>query len=134
MGYNVVGFDPTPNSPCGQVADEQIVAKFDDGPALHELAQKCDVITYEFENVDAQAVELLESLGKNVFPDSRVLKIAQNRWFEKEFLRDCGIGVADFLKVTHAADLEVAAQANRFSQPVENHYRRLRWQGAGRFR
>jgi 5-(carboxyamino)imidazole ribonucleotide synthase len=110
MGYNVVVFDPTPNSPCGQVADEQIVANFDDEPALHKLAQKCDVITYEFENVDAQAVELLESLGKNVFPDSRVLKIAQNRWFEKEFLRDCGIGVADFLKVTHAADLEIAAQ------------------------
>jgi 5-(carboxyamino)imidazole ribonucleotide synthase len=59
LGYNVVVLDPTPNSPCGQVADEQIVAGFDDEAALRQLAGKCDVITYEFENVDAQAVELL---------------------------------------------------------------------------
>src|SRR6185436_2852698 len=82
LGYNVIVLDPTPNAPCGQVADEQIVAQFDDEPSLRRLAEKCDVITYEFENVNLQAVELLERLGKKVFPDSQVLKISQNRWFE----------------------------------------------------
>jgi 5-(carboxyamino)imidazole ribonucleotide synthase len=110
MGYNVLVFDPAPNSPAGQVADAQIVADFDDEPALHQLAEKCEVITYEFENVAVRAVEWLESWGQKVFPDSRVLKIAQNRWFEKEFLRDCGIGVTDFCKVTSLTELEVAAQ------------------------
>jgi 5-(carboxyamino)imidazole ribonucleotide synthase len=110
LGYNVVVLDPTPNSPCGQVADEQIVAGFDDEAALRQLAGKCDVITYEFENVDAQAVELLENSGKKVYPDCRVLRISQNRWSEKEFLRQNGIGVADFYKVTTPADLEVAAR------------------------
>lgn len=110
LGYNVVVLDPTPNAPCGQVADEQIVANFDDETALRQLAGKCEVITYEFENVAAQAVELLESLGKKVWPDSHVLKISQNRWAEKEFLRQNGVGVADFYKVTSSADVEVAAR------------------------
>jgi 5-(carboxyamino)imidazole ribonucleotide synthase len=109
LGYNVVVLDPTPDAPCGQVADEQIVAQFDDEAALRRLAEKCDVITYEFENVSVQAVELLESLDKKVFPDSRVLKISQNRWFEKEFLRQNGVGVADFCRVTTIAGVEIAA-------------------------
>jgi 5-(carboxyamino)imidazole ribonucleotide synthase len=86
------------------------VAQFDDEPALRRLAEKCDVITYEFENVNLQAVELLENLGKKVFPDSRVLKISQNRWFEKEFLRQSGVGVADFFRVTNSTEVESAAQ------------------------
>jgi 5-(carboxyamino)imidazole ribonucleotide synthase len=110
MGYNVLVFDPAPNSPAGQAADAQIVANFDNEPALRRLAEECAVITYEFENVAVRAVEGLESWGQKVFPDSRALKIAQNRWLEKEFLRGCGIGVADFCKVTSRAELEVAAR------------------------
>jgi len=110
LGYKVVVLDPTPGCPCGQVADEQIVANFDDEPALRQLAEKCEVITYEFENVDSRAVELLEQLGRKVFPDSQALKISQNRWAEKEFLRRSGVGVADFFKVASLADLETAMQ------------------------
>ncbi len=110
LGYKVVVLDPAPGCPCGQVADEQIVAQFDDELALRQLADKCDVITYEFENVDSQAVELLEHLGCKVFPDSQALKISQNRWAEKEFLRRSEVGVADFFKVANPADLEAAAQ------------------------
>lgn len=109
LGYKVVVLDPTPGCPCGQVADEQIVAKFDDELALRQLAEKCDVITYEFENVDSRAVELLERLGRKVFPDSQALKISQNRWAEKEFLGRSEVGVADFFKVASVADLENAA-------------------------
>lgn len=110
LGYKVVVLDPTPGCPCGQVADEQIVANFDNELALRQLAEKCEVITYEFENVDSRAVELLEQLGRKVFPDSNVLKISQNRWAEKEFLRRSGVDVADFFKVANFADLETAAQ------------------------
>lgn len=110
LGYKVVVLDPTPGCPCGQVADEQIVASFDDELALRQLAEKCEVITYEFENVDSRAVELLEHLGRKVFPDSNALKISQNRWAEKEFLRRSGVDVADFFKVANFADLETAMQ------------------------
>ena len=90
MGYRVITLEPAPDSPCGQVADEQIQADYTDESALRRLAERCDAITYEFENIDAHSVEFLEGLGKPVHPDSRVLRISQDRLLEKEFLRNAG--------------------------------------------
>ena len=56
MGYNVVVLDPKPNSPAGQVADEQITATFDDFSALRNLAQKTEVLTFEFEHIDVESL------------------------------------------------------------------------------
>jgi 5-(carboxyamino)imidazole ribonucleotide synthase len=109
MGYRVVTLEPAHDSPCGQVADEQIEAEYTDESALKKLAERCDVVTYEFENIDARAVEFLEGLGKAVHPDSRVLRISQDRLLEKTFLRDAGLGVAEFMAVDSAEDLKAAA-------------------------
>ena len=109
MGYRVVTLEPTPDSPCGQVADEQILADYTDEDALRRLAAACDVVTYEFENIDAHAVEFLEGLGKAVHPGSQVLRVSQDRLLEKEFLRDAGLGVTAFMAVDTAADLDIAA-------------------------
>ena len=51
MGYRVVTLEPFPNSPTGQIADEQIVAAYDDLRAIGELGARSDVVTYEFENI-----------------------------------------------------------------------------------
>jgi 5-(carboxyamino)imidazole ribonucleotide synthase len=108
MGYRVVTLEPTPDSPCGQVADEQILADYTDEAALKRLADACDVVTYEFENIDARAVEFLEGLGKAVHPDSRVLRISQDRLLEKDFLRGAGLGVTAYLALNSEADLAEA--------------------------
>jgi 5-(carboxyamino)imidazole ribonucleotide synthase len=110
MGYRVVTLDPGADSPCGQVADRQIEAEYTDRAALAELAKASDVITYEFENVDAAAVEYLEGLGKPVRPGSKVLRITQDRLLEKEFLRSAGLGVTAFRSVASEADLEAAGK------------------------
>jgi 5-(carboxyamino)imidazole ribonucleotide synthase len=110
MGYRVITLDPSPDSPCGQVADSQIESDYADESGLRRLAESCDVITYEFENIDAHAVEFLEGLGKAVHPDSRVLRISQDRLLEKKFLRDAGLGVAAFMAVDSPEDLAIAAE------------------------
>ena len=56
-GMKVITLDPTPNCPCGQVADKQIVAEYSDVKAIEELAKESDVLTYEFENVDLNALK-----------------------------------------------------------------------------
>ncbi len=108
LGYRVITLEPSSDSPCGQVADAQIEAAYNDKKALQELAEQCDVITYEFENIDAEAVEYLESLHKPVYPSSKVLKTTQNRIREKAFLREAGIPVADFQLVRTQADFAKA--------------------------
>lgn len=107
MGYRFVTMDPTPDAPCGQVADKQIVAPYDDVQAALQLAQDSDLITYEFENVDAAVAEILET--KSFVPQgSRLLRITQNRIQEKTAVQQMGIPVAPFRVVTSLADLKAA--------------------------
>ena len=107
MGYDVICLDPTPNSPCGQVADDQIVAPFDDMDAALRLGERSDVIIYEFENIDVRLVEALEK--KYYLPQgSRILSIAQDRIKEKTAMEENGFPVAPFRIVRNYQDLEAA--------------------------
>ena len=56
-GFKIAVLDPTPNCPCGQVADIEITAKYDDLDALQQLAKVSDVITFEFENISGEALD-----------------------------------------------------------------------------
>jgi 5-(carboxyamino)imidazole ribonucleotide synthase len=109
MGYCVIVLDPQEHSPCGQVADEQIVANYDDKAAVAELGRRSDVVTFEFENIAVESVEHLEKLGYRVTPSSDVLRITQDRLLEKRFVRECGIATADFAEIDRIEDLSRAA-------------------------
>lgn len=95
MGYRIIVLDPTENCPTAQVADEQIVAAYDDMQAIARLTEKCDVITYEFENVDLAAATYIEQQGKlpqGAYP----LEVTQNRQNEKELLQRLDLPVPRF--------------------------------------
>lgn len=95
LGYKTIVLDPTPNCPTSQVADSQIVAAYDDMDAIIELTNKCDVITYEFENVDLTAAKYIEKAGK--LPQGALaLEITQNRQAEKELMQDATLPVPAF--------------------------------------
>lgn len=95
MGYFIAVLDPTPNCPAGQVADIEITAAYNDLEAIKKLAAASDVMTYEFENIDYDALAWLE---KNAYlpQGSNVLKISQHRFLEKSTISEMGIRVADF--------------------------------------
>ena len=82
--------------PASQVTDWHIVeAAYDDLDAARELAARSDVVTYEFENVDATAIEVI-SESKLVYPSPSVLRVCQDRKIEKSTMRELGIGVPEF--------------------------------------
>ncbi|MCL1987077.1 MAG: ATP-grasp domain-containing protein, partial [Firmicutes bacterium] len=105
MGYYVAVLDPTPNCPCAQVSDIEISAEYNDMTAIKQLAQQSDVITYEFENIDYDALTWLE---KNAYLPQRsdVLKITQHRFREKSAIRDMGIPVPNFHLIDSPETLE----------------------------
>ena len=110
MGYDVITLDPQPGSPCGQIADEQIVASYDDFAAIERLGARTDILTYEFENIAIESVRRLEARGYAVAPSRRVLEITQDRVAEKTFARDCGAAVADFLPISSDDDIRTASE------------------------
>ncbi len=95
MGFQIIVLDPTPNCPCGQVADEQIVGAYDDLQAMKELAEKSDVITYEFENIDAPTLKWLTE-NAYVPQGTELLKITQDRIKEKAAIQSAGVEVAPY--------------------------------------
>ncbi len=108
LGFKVVIFGPDKESPAAQVSLASKVAAYSDEAVLAGLAQRCDVITFEFENVPATSLDYLTGLGATVAPSSKALRITQDRVLEKTFAREQGIGTVDFRAVDSLDDLSAA--------------------------
>jgi len=104
MGYRVHVYSSEVHSPAGAVADQEFVGSYDDADLVTAFARTVDVLTFEFENVDAACAAAAEAVTI-VRPAGRVLHITQNRIREKTFLRDAGIPVTPFRPVSSLSDL-----------------------------
>jgi 5-(carboxyamino)imidazole ribonucleotide synthase len=104
MGYRTMVLEPDQHAPAGAVADVHLIAAYDDPDALHQLAQQCAVVTTEFENPPASALEQL-STATLVRPSAAAIAIAQDRRTEKQFLARIGVPTAPFAVIEDADDL-----------------------------
>jgi 5-(carboxyamino)imidazole ribonucleotide synthase len=108
MDYRTVVLDPDSGCPAGQVSDGQLAEPYSSRDASRELARLTDVVTYEFENVDADSVSAAAELAP-VHPSSSVLRTTQHRLHEKNALLKAGVSVAPFRQVQSLSDLQSAA-------------------------
>ena len=108
MDYKTLVLDPDPECPTGQVADGQIQDAYSNRDAARQLARSADVLTYEFENVDADSVSSAAELAP-VHPSPSVLRTTQHRLHEKNALLKGGISVAPFREVKSLNELREAA-------------------------
>ena len=109
MGYRVHTFSPDQDTPTGQIADEEIIASYDDLDAVRNFARNVSVVTFEFENVSSAAVEAASKFAP-VRPGGHVLHTSQHRLREKTFLANNGFPVAPFRRINSLDDLLVALQ------------------------
>ncbi|HEX8498955.1 MAG TPA: 5-(carboxyamino)imidazole ribonucleotide synthase [Pyrinomonadaceae bacterium] len=107
MGYRVHTFSPDSDTPTGQVSDKEYEHPYDDLDAVREFARGVSVVTFEFENVPAAAVEAASRLAP-VRPSGAVLYTTQHRLREKTFLSARGFPVAPFRHVRTPEDLSAA--------------------------
>jgi 5-(carboxyamino)imidazole ribonucleotide synthase len=121
--------DPSPDPPaavCGKV----IQADFDDPVALIALAETCDVITYEFENVPVTALQHIEGIVP-VYPPAKALRHAQDRLAEKILLDELGIPLPGYHAIDSRKDLDTAVRT--LGLPLVVKTRRLGYDGKGQF-
>jgi 5-(carboxyamino)imidazole ribonucleotide synthase len=129
LGFDVAILTPEADSPASRVAAHTVVAAYDDPAALGELARRCAVVTFEFENVPAEVVAALHGLGAPTAPSDLALATAQDRVIEKTFFRDQGIATVDFHPVEIADD--VVAGLARLGAPALLKTRREGYDGKG---
>lgn len=109
LGYRVHVLSPEGGSPAGRLAERETVARYDDVEAVRRFASEVDVLTLEFENVDASALEAAAGQVP-VRPGAKALFTCQHRGREKRFLAELGLPHASFFEVADEAQLEEAVQ------------------------
>ena len=109
MGYRVCVLEPDKNAPAAIVAEKHICAPYTDEAALTELASLCKTVTTEFENVPAAALEFLASKGAETCPAANAVRITQDRFDEKSFIKSAGAPVAPHLLIESDEDLKKAS-------------------------
>jgi 5-(carboxyamino)imidazole ribonucleotide synthase len=107
LGYRCHVLTPEPDSPAAQVSAGVTLGAYEDTAALRDFAAHVDVITFEFENVSAEGLDLLASL-KPVRPSPQVLRISQDRIAEKRFLNGAGAPTAPWREVNSLEALQAA--------------------------
>jgi 5-(carboxyamino)imidazole ribonucleotide synthase len=129
LGFDVAVLTPEPDAPASRVAAHTVLAAYDDAAALAELARRCAVVTFEFENVPAAVVAALHGLGVPTAPGDLALATAQDRVIEKTFFRDQGIATVDFVAIDTADD--IVAGLARLGAPALLKTRREGYDGKG---
>ncbi len=128
LGFRCHIYAPKGDNPAFEVAHQATEAAYDDSSALAAFARSVAVATYEFENVPVDAAKAVAALS-SLAPGANVLEVTQDRLLEKSFVRDRGLGVANFLPVSSAEALELAlAQIGR---PAVLKSRRMGYDGKG---
>lgn len=131
LGLQTIVLDPAAACPASQVCNGHIVADYDNLTALDELAQRCDVVTYEFENVPVGGVERLQGRVP-IHPGARPLEVAQDRLVEKEFLTATGLTTAPYAVVDAQDDIASALDTVGGTGILKT--RRLGYDGKGQLR
>ena len=130
LGTRVVVLDPQPNSPAGQVADRQLVGRFDDPAMVAQLASEVDVLTVEIEHVNTAALAAVErDTAVPVRPSSDTIALIQDKYRQKVHLREAGVPVGPFLPVSSVADC--AAAGREFGYPFMLKSRKDAYDGRG---
>ena len=129
LDHSCFFLDPSERPPAAKVGPV-IQARFDDRVALAVLADKCDVLTYEFENVPVQALADIADLI-TIFPPPDALRHAQDRLAEKQLFESLDIPLAKYLAIESPEDLHQAIGS--IGLPLVIKTRRLGYDGKGQF-
>jgi 5-(carboxyamino)imidazole ribonucleotide synthase len=131
LGLKTHIYSDEDDAPALDVAALRTIAAYDDEAALSAFVQTCNVVTFEFENVPSASLALLAH-HRPTHPDARALSRTQDRFAEKTFLSDLGIGTAQFARADGI--VEARAALSRIGAPAILKTRRLGYDGKGQAR
>ena len=78
-----------------------------DFKSVYDFGKQCDLVTYEIEHINVDALEKLENEGIKVYPSSSTLRIIQDKNLQKEFFIKNNIPTANFSYHKSLSNLDV---------------------------
>lgn len=131
LGFKTCIFEPGGDCPASHVANYHFKAEYSDTDALTAFAKACDVITFEFENIPTDALDIIEAITP-IHPNRDALATSQDRFLEKNFLTRIGLQTAPYAAVDDTETLEQAI--DQIGTPAILKTRRMGYDGKGQSR
>jgi 5-(carboxyamino)imidazole ribonucleotide synthase len=129
LGLDFLFLDKDASTPGGQLAPI-LAGQLTDRKLLGELSERCDVVTFDWENVPVEALEGLPGKAR-ISPPTRALAAAQDRLSEKRAFELLGIPTTHYAAVDSRASLEAAVRLVGLPGVLKT--RRLGYDGKGQF-
>jgi 5-(carboxyamino)imidazole ribonucleotide synthase len=133
LGVDLVIQTPSTNDPAVSIAKEIIFARVDDADATAKLAQRCDVITFENEFVNLDALSRLAEQGVCFRPRLEALSPLLDKYHQRCYLRDLGLPVPKFVDISQGEKGAEVISASGLGFPVVLKARRHGYDGQGTF-
>lgn len=129
INYNVTikVLDPDRNAPCKKLCDEFIVGSLSDYDTVYNFGKQVDLLTIEIEKVNVDALAQLETEGVLVYPQSRIIRLIQDKGLQKQFFKENDIPTAAFKIVSSVEEL----QEKHFHFPYVQKLRKDGYDGRG---
>ncbi len=134
LGVELMVQTPSHDDPAVSIAADVVLAAIDDATATAQLATQCDVITFENEFVDLEALALLANQGVCFRPSLEALKPLLDKYHQRCYLRDLGLPTPQFVALEEVRSQESGVRSQpSFSFPVVLKTRRHGYDGQGTF-
>lgn len=105
LDIRIVLLAASENDGAASVVPDVIVGSPDDPVKVRELADACDVLTFDHELVDPETLAALEADGHAVYPSAATMALAQNKRRQRAELSEIGLPVPAFRDVETADDI-----------------------------
>ena len=88
--------DPDKDAPAKQFCNKFFCGDLNDFDTIYQFGKKVDVITFEIEHINTEALIKLEEEGVIIYPKPNTLNIIQDKFKQKKFYLDNNIPTSDF--------------------------------------
>ena len=109
--------DPSKNAPCKIACDTFEVGDLMDFETVYNFGKKVDVLTFEIEHVNIDALESLEKEGITVYPSSNTLRNINDKITQKKFYQTHQIPTSAFQIFNSKDELIVAINKYEIRYP-----------------
>ncbi len=131
LSLQVYMMDNDPNCPAALCCNTFYKGDITDYQAVLDFGRHMDVITIEIENVNVEALEVLQAEGRQVFPQPEVLRIIRDKYTQKKFYETSGFPTTSCVAYTGIEEILQAVATKQVQIPFVQKSRREGYDGKG---
>jgi len=105
LGIKTHVYSSTKDSPAFNYATKHTIADYSDQIALRNFVKEIDIATIEFENIPQKTLNYISDYVP-LYPNKESIFLSQDRYLEKNFIRENGIDVANFIEINNKEDIK----------------------------